>query len=472
MTVPHSKSVLASTCIALLATAGTAHAAATPSSPPPSTWTRIANEGAAINVTNNRRVRYGLKSSWVEQRVNGAGQCTNAFFGVDPLRGVGKQCWVEPNAAPPTAPPPPSTWRRIAIEGGSFTLATAQPVRYGSGSSWVERTVSGTGACTNAFFGRDPLVGVGKECWSPVTTTPPTTPPPTTPPPGGDFHPTGYTLWFNDEFTGTQLDRTVWCTRYIYGGGAAPQVPDAQCQRNGEGTLDFLNDEQQRYVDTNRSGQIMHVVQDGVLTLRSTKTRTNDSYASYEAAMIRSKRTFVPAAGTSYYVTARVRLPNVRGTWPAFWLNSDRKPDGSVDWPPEIDIFEGALNEVEDTATMLHQQSQIRGQQTASGGTEITFSAPEFDRQWSNYRPGRVLRDVWMEVGIEWTASNVCYFVDGTRTMCENYRWVNNGGGTPGPAHVLLNLAIGGQWAGRHGVADEKFPTKLDVDYVRVYRKP
>ena len=88
-----------------------------------------------------------------------------------------------------------------------------------------------------------------------------------------------------------------------------------------------------------------------------------------------------------------------------------------------------------------------------------------------NYHAGRSLRDVWIEVGVEWTATSVCYFVDGYRTMCESYRWVNNEGGAVGPAHLLLNLAIGGEWAGRHGIADDDFPTQMKVDRVRVYRK-
>lgn len=36
---------------------------------------------------------------------------------------------------------------------------------------------------------------------------------------------------------------------------------------------------------------------------------------------------------------------------------------------------------------------------------------------------------------------------------------------------MLLNLAIGGQWAGRHGIDDAAFPQGLEVDYVRVYQK-
>jgi len=425
--------------------------------PPPSDWTLVSSEGGSFTLNGTRDVRYGANTSWLQKSVSGAAQCTNAFFGRDPLVGVGKQCWAAP--APLAVPPPPSTWRKVAAEGGTFTLSSAQPVRYGFANNWLERTVNGTGSCTNQFFGRDPLAGTGKECWSPAVAA-------------NDFHPAGYTLSFSDEFGGTQLDRTQWCTRYVYGGGPRLQLADAECQLNGDGTLDFLNDEQQRYVDTNRSGEIMHVVSGGVLTLRATRTRAGETYAAYEAAMIRSKKTYQPSATTSYYLTTRVKLPNVIGTWPAFWLSGDRRSSGAVEWPPEIDIFEGALNGKDDRAEMLRQGSQTRGgKQTSTGGQVITFAAPDFDRRFDNYIAARSLRGVWLEVGLEWTAQGVCYFVDGYKTMCESYRWVNNAGTATPNAAVLLNLAIGGSWAGRYGIEDAKFPTSLQVDYVRVYRK-
>ena len=58
-----------------------------------------------------------------------------------------------------------------------------------------------------------------------------------------------------------------------------------------------------------------------------------------------------------------------------------------------------------------------------------------------------------------------------TTTTTENYRWVYNGGEQAAPAHVLLNLAIGGGWAGRYGIADARFPTSFDIDWIRVYQR-
>lgn len=36
--------------------------------------------------------------------------------------------------------------------------------------------------------------------------------------------------------------------------------------------------------------------------------------------------------------------------------------------------------------------------------------------------------------------------------------------------HLLLNIAVGGNWGGKYGVDDAVFPQKMLVDWVRVYQ--
>lgn len=278
-----------------------------------------------------------------------------------------------------------------------------------------------------------------------------------------------YTLVFADEFDGASLDRSKWCTRYVYPGGPKLQVADDACTgpTRTAGTLDYLNDEQQRYVDYNTSGEIMHVQGGGTLALRATKTRS-DTAAPYEAAMIRSKMEFKPTSTTSYYVVARLRLPDVIGTWPSLWLNSGFGTNAQTQWPPEIDIFEGALNGVEDTNNMLRMGSQVRGLQTPSMKQEITYSK-SYNSMYDDYYASASLRGVWVNIAATWSAGAVCYYVNGTNTMCENYQWNGNSGSAANPAHLLLNLAIGGSWAGRHGIADADFPATFEADWIHVY---
>lgn len=52
----------------------------------------------------------------------------------------------------------------IANEGESFTVTGTGTVRYGAGTRFVEKSVTGAGQCTSAFFGSDPAVGTVKTC--------------------------------------------------------------------------------------------------------------------------------------------------------------------------------------------------------------------------------------------------------------------------------------------------------------------
>ena len=76
---------------------------------------------------------------------------------------------------------------KLADEGGSFTVPAMTMVRYGAATSFVTKTVSGTAACTNEFFGSDPLPGVGKACYlvaaAPVAAASAASPAASAPPP-------------------------------------------------------------------------------------------------------------------------------------------------------------------------------------------------------------------------------------------------------------------------------------------------
>jgi beta-glucanase (GH16 family) len=158
------------------------------------------------------------------------------------------------------------------------------------------------------------------------------------------------------------------------------------------------------------------------------------------------------------------------GTWPALWLASGFGQNGALVWPPEIDIFEGALNAMDERDNMIRIGGQIRGAQTLSGKPEFTYNDPAYSRDTTNFSRSSSLRDTWFVIAADWTQDSICYLVDGVKEMCENYRWVDDQGVPANTASLLLNLAIGGDWAGAGGIDDAAFPTTFDIDYVRVYR--
>jgi beta-glucanase (GH16 family) len=263
------------------------------------------------------------------------------------------------------------------------------------------------------------------------------------PRPSADGAPAGYVKVFGDEFDAARLDTRKWWTRYIY----------------DDGRRDFLNDEQQRYREAGN-----HVMTGHSLVLMARHASAGD--AGYSSGMIRSKSTFKYG-----YFVARMKVPHGVGTWPAFWLNSAaRVSDGRVAWPPEIDIAEIANNGVEDTTAMLHIGLISHGPQAGA----IRYVDRDFNGEWSYWRAPASLADDFHLFAALWSPDDtVSIFVDGRRIETTGYKWVYDDGSPAGYAHVILNLALGGQkWAGRHGIDDAAFPQGLEVDYVRVYQKP
>jgi beta-glucanase (GH16 family) len=269
--------------------------------------------------------------------------------------------------------------------------------------------------------------------------------------------PDGYELAFEDDFDGAKLDPAKWKTRYIY----------------ANETTDRLNDEQQRFRDNGN-----HIVENGTLKLVAkkvkddAKTEKTPFPINYESGMIRSTHT------QRYgYFEARVKFCDAVGTWPAFWLNSDYGPDKKLQWPPEIDIFEYVINGKEDTDAMVHCGVVSRPSTAAetkgkpAQGKEIVYADPAFNRKWTFYRDKDSLANKWLTFGLEWTEKSATFYLEDKKIVTFETRWVYNNGAEAPPAHILLNLALGGSWAGRHGIDDAKLPFIFEIDWVRAYKK-
>ena len=37
--------------------------------------------------------------------------------------------------------------------------------------------------------------------------------------------------------------------------------------------------------------------------------------------------------------------------------------------------------------------------------------------------------------------------------------------------HLIFNIAVGGNWGGAKGIDDNAFPSRMEIDYVRVYSR-
>lgn len=234
---------------------------------------------------------------------------------------------------------------------------------------------------------------------------------------------TGWNLAWSDEFNGTSINTSNW--KYETGG-------------DGWG-----NNELEYY--TNRSENAR--VENGNLVVEARKENYNGM--NYTSARLKSQGLKNWTYGK---VEARMKLPAGQGVWPAFWMLGENI--SQVSWPKcgEIDIMEHINNESAIHGT-IHWDSTGNNTHAQYGA-----ASPNIDvTQYHVY-------------SIEWDASSIKWFVDGTQYLEANI--ANNINGTEEfhkPFFILFNLAIGGNWPGNPD-GSTPFPAKMYVDYVRVYQ--
>lgn len=152
----------------------------------------------------------------------------------------------------------------------------------------------------------------------------------------------------------------------------------------------------------------------------------------------------------------KARLPSGKGTWPAIWMLPENWEYGG--WPEsgEIDIMEHVGHEPNRVYATVHTEAYNHIEGTQDTDTLHISDAEE------NFH----------EYAIEWAPQSISWFVDG-----EQYSSFQNENAThkewpfDQPFHLILNIAVGGNWGGAQGVDDDIWPQQMMVDYVRVYQK-
>jgi glycosyltransferase involved in cell wall biosynthesis len=247
----------------------------------------------------------------------------------------------------------------------------------------------------------------------------------------------GYRLVKNWDFRTSIRDaaslRREFHTRYVYESGA----------------LDHLNDEWSRYRDSDN-----HVFTPQGLALVA-RAEGELSPGKIGSGMLRSRWT-----GQYGVFEIRVKAPAGPGLWPAFWLNPQDQS-----WPPEIDIMEIVDNGRDTTRRSFHFLHG-RSVKLSSRGSDKDVS--KLNREHA-YEPGIDYSEGYHVFSAEWTPERVRHLVDGVCVADRAYRWQHDDGKDGGPAHVLVNLAVGGKWPGPP--AAKSLPAHLHIEYIRVWQR-
>lgn len=152
----------------------------------------------------------------------------------------------------------------------------------------------------------------------------------------------------------------------------------------------------------------------------------------------------------------RGRIDIRSGLWPAWWtLGVDRR------WPAngEIDIME------------YYRRRLLANIACLGPGRRPEWYSNRFD---IDSMGGKAWADRWHVWRMDWTAESIALYVDDrllNKVSVDSLVNKDGSGFNPfrQPHYMLLNLAIGGQNGG--DPAGTPFPSRFEVDYVRVYQK-
>ncbi len=246
-----------------------------------------------------------------------------------------------------------------------------------------------------------------------------------------------YSLVWEDNFDGTELNRNDW---------------NVELHEKG-----WVNEEWQEYVDEEENIYL----KDGKLILQAIKTTKNgEDYYTSGRVNTQNKHDFKYGK-----FEARIKVPSGMGFLPAFWMMpTDEQYYGQ--WPKcgEIDIME-VMGQSTDTLHGTIHYGDPHGQK--QGTYVLDDSKADFAEEFHVY-------------SCEWEPGRITWYVDGVKfheaidwyTKREGFDEVAYPAPFDQPFYMILNVAVGGSWV---GYPDETTQfgdnAQMQVDYVRVYQK-
>jgi len=252
-------------------------------------------------------------------------------------------------------------------------------------------------------------------------------------------------MTWSDEFLGPELDTEVW----------TPELWDPA----------HVNNEDQTYTQEAKNLRL----ENGVLVIEA--HYEGDGKPKYSSARVQSSARQDLTYGR---VDVRAKVPEGQGLWPALWLfptdpfryatkcsaqDADVNDNARCDaWPNsgEIDLMEHVGHEPGIVHGTVHTKDYY-----FKLGNQIGQSIllPDLGQAFHTY-------------SLVWGPKALGMYVDGQRY----FTYINDGEGFgqwpfDHAFHVILNLAVGGDWGRAGGPVDNSiFPQRLEVDFVRFYK--
>ncbi len=235
----------------------------------------------------------------------------------------------------------------------------------------------------------------------------------------------------------------TWSDEFDYQG-----LPDTKKWNYDVGGSGWGNNELQYYTKENLKNAR---VENGKLIIEAIKENFDKNTYTSARLVTKGKGDFLYGR-----FEIKAKLPKGIGTWPAIWMLASEQNYSNKYWPDngEIDIMEHVGYDPGKVHASVHTKAfnhVINTQKTAN------MMVNDFDTAFHEYR-------------LDWTPQKIEMYIDSKLY----FTFENTGKGFAEfpfdkKFHLLLNLAVGGNWGGVKGVDESIFPQRMEVDYVRIY---
>jgi beta-glucanase (GH16 family) len=159
-------------------------------------------------------------------------------------------------------------------------------------------------------------------------------------------------------------------------------------------------------------------------------------------------------------IELRAKVPSNKGNWAAGWTQGDDYID-ELSWPHcgKIDILESVGYNMNDATG--------HGKAHASTHSGAAYFNPV--NQPTGIAAVDNMNNEFHTYSVEWKPDLITTFVDGLPYLSYDDSSTDLSWPFSKPQNIILNLAMGGGWAGSQGIDGRIISQKMIIDYVRVY---
>jgi beta-glucanase (GH16 family) len=244
------------------------------------------------------------------------------------------------------------------------------------------------------------------------------------------------------DISGEHSMTLVWCDEFDSG-----SVPSAGnwVHDTGTGNGGWGNNESETYTSSSDNASVSN----GILTVKAIKTGGVWTSARLKTSGLHSWK--------YGYIEARMKVPPEKGTWPAFWMLPEDRSYGTWPCSGEIDIMEHAPS----TSGLNTVHSTVHYGDSAAGHTYASCARKTIAGASTGFHT----------YGVEWTASFLKFYYDGTFAGSAYYK--NDRDWTEWPFdkkfHIIINLAMGGTLGGT--IDSSITSAEFQIDWIRVWKE-